>query len=707
MSKSKYRSAGKKVRQKRILVGKKDVGLTCLDKSKQSNPSVVLWICLLAVVSLAVIGAHWPALSAQVLSFDDGQYLTDNCLVQQPGWNSAQQFITEIRPSTVRGYYQPLTMISLMLDCAMGGGNNNLTIFHITSMALHVANTTLVIILLYLLFGNLGASVAVGLLFGVHPMTVETIPWVGERKTLLATFFALLCLIYYIRYAKSQKIIFMVVSLLLYVLSLLSKPTSIPIPAVMLLMDFWPLRRFNIRAVLEKIPLGSIGLIACYITFVSQHDTAFASGPSQQNLLRTMGLLCHNNIFYLCQMIWPTNLSSHYVFPIKPIWMWAGIVGTGILLPLLIISLRWSRGPLTGWLIFFVAIFPTMGVIGFTNTFASDKYAYLPSIGILMLLTSLLIWIGNTFKTTIFPARRAVIIIVVLVLGGIETQATRKYLTHWCDSETFFYYMLELTPHSAPLYGHLGQLSAGRGDNKQAEKHYTKALELNPNHAETYHNLGQIFENRGDIKRASQHYQMAIKLKPKLAASYNNLGNIMKAQGQYNNAIEQYHKALAINKYNFEVHNNLGIVFKNNGQLDDAIESYRQALQLKPGNIIVMKNLAIAFTLRGDFDDAAKYYQKVLQITPQNINIRYSLGDVLIELGHIDEAINHFQRAIQVKNDFVPAYGGLAKAFFKQGHIDLAIEKIQIGIEYAKDDEDKKWADYLHLQLKNLQQSQR
>ena len=168
------------------------------------SSKTVLLAVLITCVCAAVIAVHWPALSAQALSFDDNQYLVNNTLVKSPSWFSAWKFLSQVlEPSTVGGYYQPLSMISLMLDYSLGGRVENLLPFHRTSLALHAANTALIIVLLYLLFGEVWIAAAVGLLFGLHPMTVEPIPWVGERKTLLAAFFALWSLFFYLRYTHA------------------------------------------------------------------------------------------------------------------------------------------------------------------------------------------------------------------------------------------------------------------------------------------------------------------------------------------------------------------------------------------------------------------------------------------------------------------------------------------------------------------------
>ena len=255
---------------------------------------------LIFIVCITVALVYWPALSAQAISGDDNQYLTNNFLVQNPSWSSAQQFLTEVlEPSTVRGYYQPLTMISLMLDYAMGGRASDLSIFHATSICLHVANTALVIMLLYMLFGKVWPAIAVGLLFGVHPLTVEPIPWVGERKTLLAAFFALWCMILYVRYTHKKNWKLYIFCVLTYILALMSKPTTTPLPILLLLLDFWPLRRLSKRTFLEKIPFFVIMIIFAAITIISQSRTANITMPGEYEPMQIPLVLCHNIIFYL------------------------------------------------------------------------------------------------------------------------------------------------------------------------------------------------------------------------------------------------------------------------------------------------------------------------------------------------------------------------------------------------------------------------
>ncbi len=414
------------------------------------SSKAVLLAVLITCVCAAVIAIHWPALSAQALSFDDDQYLVNNTLVKSPSCSSAWKSLSQVlKPSTVRGYYQPLAMISLMFDYSLGGRVENLLPFHRTSLALHAANTALIIVLLYLLFGEVWIAAAVGLLFGLHPMTVETIPWVGERKTLLAAFFAFWSLIFYLRYAHARvtpaktgagipSLVgcstrgFYIACFLFYLLALMSKPTSTPLPVLMLLLDFWPLKRLKWQSFFEKIPFFILGGIFAIITYISQTSTAGSTLPTETGIWRIPLILCHNIIFYLYKIIWPVNLSSHYHFPdplnLSQPMILAGVIVTCILIPLLLISLRWTRAALIGWLFFFIAILPTMGIIGFTNVIASDKFAYLPSFGLLMILAFFLC------NLRLKSASSAAVILFVLILASAESLATRSYLIHWRNS---------------------------------------------------------------------------------------------------------------------------------------------------------------------------------------------------------------------------------------------------------------------------------
>jgi tetratricopeptide (TPR) repeat protein len=658
---------------------------------------IILPTVLIIAVCGMVVVTHLPALSAKTLSFDDYQYFTDNVLVQNPGWASARRFLTEVlEPSTVEGYYQPLAMISLMFDYALGGRENNLATFHRTSLALHAANTALIIVLLYLLFDQIWVAAAVGLLFGVHPMTVEPVPWVGERKTLLAAFFALWSLVFYVRYAQKNRWGFYLGSFLMYLLALMSKPTSIPLPAVMLLMDYWPLRRLNWRAVLEKLPFFVLGGVSAVVTYISQSRTAVTVLPSRFGLERISLVLCHNIIFYLYKMIWPVNLSSHYPFPsplnLSQPMVLAGVIGTFILILLLLLSLRRTRAALTGFSVFFVAILPTMQIVGFTNVIASDKFAYLPAVGLLMVLASFLGWLCNIGK----GIAKYVIAAVIVILAGAEGTVTHRYLRYWQNSISLYEYMLTLAPKSpelyhnlaialqsdekvdkairnyrlalqlkpgniASIYSNLGSALETKGSFDEAVSCYRQALRLRPNYAKAYYNLGHLLQSQNKLDEAGGCYRQAVKFRPEYVKAYYNLGTLLQSQGKLDEAVGCYQRAISIKPDFADAHYNLGLVLASKGKLDEAISHYRKALRIQPNDADAYYNLGHALQLQNKLDEAVKCYRRTISIKPDYASAYNNLGVALHSQNRLGEAVDCFRRAIKIKPDYTEANGNLAK----------------------------------------------
>ncbi|MHC4442102.1 MAG: tetratricopeptide repeat protein [Planctomycetota bacterium] len=632
---------------------------------------------LIILVAAVVAITYSPALSAKALCFDDSQYLTENYLVQNPSLASAGRFLSEIlEPSTVDGYYQPLNMISLMLDYAMGGREQNLKIFHRNSLVLHICNTCLMIVLLYMLFKQPLLSAMAGLLFGLHPMTVETIAWVGERKTILAAFFALWSLIFYVRYTRTLGWKSYAACLLMYLLALMSKPTSTPLPVVMLLIDFWPLKRLDKKAIVEKIPLLLIGGIFVIITVISQGQTAFVSMPSEYSPARAPLILCHNIIFYLFHIVWPVNLSSHYPFP-RPFdlsnpMMAIGVIGTCLLLAFLLISLRRTRALLTGWLIFFVTIFPTMGVIGFTNVIASDKFAYLPSVGLLMILT----WTMTRFPSgqQRIDIIKVGIVAAVMILAGLEIGATRRYLHKWKNTDTLNHHMLAIAPESPNLLNTIGLYLADRGKTDEAMEHYKKSLQLEPNYPRTLNNLGALYTKRGQIDEAIIHYRKAIRARYDFPQAHYNLGVMLAKQKRFQQAIQAYNKAIKLKPKYPQAFNNLGNAFNKMGKTEQAIPYYRKAVELMPTYSLAHNNLASCLTKMEKYEEAMQHYEKSLQHKPDYAHAYNNLGTLLAQLSRTKEAIQHFRKAIQFDPDSLEAHFNLGTALTSLGKVDEAIQ---------------------------------
>ncbi|MBN2454978.1 MAG: tetratricopeptide repeat protein [Sedimentisphaerales bacterium] len=625
---------------------------------KLKSNGTVVWLLLLALVVAIVLAAHWPVLSTQVLLFDDDQYLVENRFVQNPSFSSVKRFVTEVvAPSTVPGYYQPITMISLMLDVAAGGSANNLKQFRITSLCFHAANSILVIVFLYLLFGRILPAAMLGLLYGCHPVTIESIAWLSQRKALLAAFFALWSLISYLYYARKGLWRYYCISLLMYVLSLLSKPTMVGMPILMLLLDFWPARRLSRRAIFEKVPLFVIGGIFSVITFISQSTTSVVKLPTEGGSARILMIFCHNIVFYLRNFLWPANLSWYYPFP-KPLGLsqplvLIGIVGTCALIAALLISLRWSRGLLVGWLFFFAAILPTMGVVGVHPVIAADRHMYFAMIGLFLPIGWLMgfLWSGKDQKLST-GFRRATVIGCVVVLVISEFTLTRCYLVHWRDTEAIYKYMLKYSPDVAILHNNLANVLKDSGKINNAIEHYNKSLELKPGSAEVYNNLGNALGKLGRIEQSVECYKKALSIKPNFSAAHYNLGSALAQQGKTEQAIAEYLKALENRPDNTDILSSLGYAYARIERFDEAARYYRMVLQVEPGNAIAHGRLGLALAEQGKIEQAIEQFEWVLLARPEDLEMYCNLGILLERQGKTEEAIKAYRQALKISPGF-------------------------------------------------------
>lgn len=629
------------------------------EEGKRSG-GVYLLVCLV-VVGVIVFFAHWPALSAKALSLDDDQYLVENRLVRNPSWTSARRFLTEVlEPSTVRGYYQPLSMLSLMLDVAMGGGVDNLEVFHWMSLFLHVANSLLLVVFLYFLFGRALAAGMVGLLYGVHPVTIESIAWLSERKTLLAAFFALWCLIFYVHYVRRGTRRYGVVCLVMYVLSVMSKPTVVGVPVLLLVLDWWPLGRFSKRAVLEKVPLFIVGCISGVVTFISQSRSASVALPSEGGLYRVFLIFCHNIIFYIRNLVWPANLSWYYPFPepfnLSQPEVFFGVVGTCVLAAVLVISLKWTRSLAAGVLFFLAAIFPSLGVVGFHPMIAADRHMYFPMVGLLLVAGW---WFGRLWGGEFFKlgkgARRIILVSAVVLLSASEIILTRCYLVYWGDSESLYRYMVGYSPNVAELQNNLGNILNSSGKAEEAIEHFKRSLEMKPNSHQIHNNLGNALEKVGRSEEAIGHYRRALRLKPNFAVGHFNLAAALARKGKRKDAIFEYREALRFEPDYVEALSNLGFALAEQGKFGEAIEYYKKALEVEPKNVITHGRLGLALVSVGRIEEAIREFRIVLGERPMDAEMHFNVGVLLERQGKITEAIKEYRLALQIEPDYTQA----------------------------------------------------
>ena len=656
----------------------------------------VLGTCAAVVVILAtVVAVDRPVLSAQAICLDDGEFLTDNPLVQNPGWKSTQRFFAEVlEPSTVGGYYLPLSMVSLMLDYAAGGRPDNLRPFHRTSLALHVANALLVFAILYTLFNSTTAALLVALLFGLHPLTVEPLAWIGERKTLLAAFFSFLSILAYLRDARRGSRIGRVLSLCAYVLALLSKPTAVPLPFLLLAMDCWPLRRLDRRAVWRKWPYFALAAVFAVITIISHARTAGIAHSPSAGWLEQPLRVCHLVAFYVGKVFWPTHLSSVYPAPL-PMTLGNPVVLAAVIacvVTVVVVMASWPRTPalVAGAGFFVLGLAPTLGLVHYSWVYASDKYLYLPMLGLLLLIA----WAFRRGLRAPSPALRAAVVVGGLGLCATEAVATRGYLRVWRDTPTLSEHILERAPRNTQIRVNLAAALEDRGQFADAIEQYREAIRIQPDYALAHNNLGGVLMKRGRTDEAVKEIETALRIKPDFAQAHNNLAvallalgriedaeahcleairlkpgyprplfnlaNIRRVQGRLDDAVAYYRQAITLDRDFVEAHRNLGAMLMARGSVEEAVAHLSAVVRLRPDEAAGYDRLGFAEQSLGRLDAAAEHYTKALTLSPNDARAHFGLGSVLAMHGHRRLALEHLQAAVQIKDGWAAPLNAMA-----------------------------------------------
>jgi len=664
-------------------------------------------VCIFLAAMVWVVFGR--TLHHEFVSLDDQVYVYDNPVVIN-GLNpkGVEWAFTHI----VGCNWHPLTMMSHMLDCQIYGLNAGG--HHLTNILLHTASVILLFLVLRRMTGFLWRSAFVGAVFAIHPLRVESVAWVAERKDVLSGLFFMLTLWAYVRYVQKQSRVegrassagggslaldprrwpldyYLV--LLFFALGLLSKPMLVTLPLVLLLLDCWPLgrlTRFRIpvpqpsslnHLLLEKLPLLGLAVASCVVTIFAQ---AKAIMPIERmSLPLRMGNASISCVTYLGQIFWPSGLAVLYPFT-------AGSVGvSGVVLSLVLLAcistgaffLR-RRHPcfLTGWLWYLIMLAPVIGILQVGSQARADRYTYLPQIGLYLLLTwaAADLCAGWRHRRWLLGGLATVILVALMFCARVQT-------AYWRNSESLWTHTLACTTDNAVAHNSLGNALLQKGSLDEAMVHFQTALQINPGYMGAHNNLGNALLQKGSLDEAMVHFQTALQIDPDDTDAHNNLGIALLQMGRVDEAIAQYQKALQIKPDSADAHNNLGNALLKQGRVDEAIARYQKALQIKPDNADAHDNLGSALLQQGRVDEAIAQYQKALQIRPDYVLASYNLGIALLQKGKVDEAIAHFQEALQIKPDYVEAHINLGSALRQKGRVDEAVVHFQKALQINPD----------------------
>ncbi|MGA3163157.1 MAG: tetratricopeptide repeat protein [Verrucomicrobiota bacterium] len=581
-----------------------------------TNP---VFICLLlAAVTLVV---YWPVKNCDFVDYDDPDYFTSNPHVLN-GLTAAN--VTWAFTTSHASNWHPLTWLSLMLDAELFGQGPAGP--HLTNLLFHAANTVLLFLLFRCLTGAVWRSALVAALFALHPMHVESVAWVSERKDVLSTFFGLLSLGAWERYVEKSQVqnpkskVFYGLALGCFALGLMSKPMLVTLPFVMLLMDWWPLERFKVQGskfkvqslVWEKIPFFVLSAVSCVVTFIVQQKSGAVAKLARFSASARIDNAFVSYARYLEKTFWLATLANPY--PYVEHWPWAWVLFAVALFVGLCVAAIWlgRKFPFgfTGWFWFVGTLVPVIGLIQVGGQSMSDRYSYLPLIGLFIVL----VWGGAEACARWHVPRRVVISGVMIVLIACAVR-TRSQLNFWHDDETLFRHAMAVTKNN-----------------------YIATV-----------NLGTWFSKKGQIKDALDCYYLALQMNPSDASVLYDVGNGFAKFGKWDEAIANYRHALQVTPDQADILNNLGFALATKKQFADAIVCFEAALKLNPDYADAHNNLATVLFMEKRFEEAARHYREALRITPNNPQFYSNLGDALVRLGQVAEAVKCYQEALRLK----------------------------------------------------------
>jgi tetratricopeptide (TPR) repeat protein len=577
--------------------------------------------------------------------------------------------------------YHPLTMLSLMADYQLYGLHAGG--YHLTNVLLHAASALLLFLVLRQMTGALWRSAFVAALFAIHPLRVESVAWVAERKDVLSGFFFMLTLQAYVQYVhkpNSPARYLMVAAA--FLLALLSKPTVVTLPFVLLLLDYWPLNRFErpgklSRLLLEKIPLLALAAGACAMTGLA------AEKWITPNALVSMPLRLGNALVYyavyLRQMIWPEGLAVPYPDPHHGLPPWEVALAGALLAGLSAVAWKERRTRpwlLIGWLWYLGMLTPMIGIVPAGATAQADRYTYLPQIGIYVALT----WFVAEWRVrrVALAGLMAGVLLALMVCAWKQT-------AYWKNSETLWTRALACTTSNSIAHLNFGNVLFQKGKVDEAILHYQEALQIKPDYTEARYDLGNALLQKGRVDAAIAQYQKALQITPDYAESHNSLGLALDQKGRVDEAIAHYQKALEINADNAEAHNNLGNALLRKGRVDQAIAHYQKALEINADNAEAHNNLGNALLQKGRVEQAINQYRKALQIKPGFAQAHYNIGNILLQQGRVEAAITHYQKALQFRPDYAEAHLTLGSALLQQGRAKEAITQFQMAVKIKPD----------------------
>jgi Flp pilus assembly protein TadD len=621
--------------------------------------SLVISIYFTLAVSTLLV--FWQVRNLGLVGYDDNDYVYKNPHVLN---GITADGVVWAFTAGYASNWHPLTWLSLMLDCQLFGPSPGW--MHLMNLIFHLANTLLLFAILKKMTGSLWPSAFVAALFALHPMHVESVAWIAERKDVLSTFFLLLTLAAYAGYVSRPSILRYIAALVMFALGLMAKPMLVTLPFLLLLLDYWPLNRLMpqtitaagrrgksapasdnpptlYRIIIEKIPFFILASISSVITFLVQRSGGAVSNIDVVSMNDRIANAFLSYAEYMGKMFWPQNLAVFY--PLNPagsIPFWQIAACALLLLVISVLVVRFGRNQrylFLGWFWFVGTLIPVIGIVQVGSQAYADRYTYISYIGLFIMLA----WLAPQLLSKL-PQRKIVLgLSMVLVLTALGICAHRQ-VGYWKNGITLFSHAIKATRNNYVAYNNLGLAYNDIGRAAEAMEDFKQAIKIKPYYAEAHTNLGTVYTKLGRWQDAMDAHKEAIKIKPGLAVA----------------------------------HNNLGVVYTKLGRWQEAVDALKQTIKIKPDLIIAYNNLGVAYDCLGRTADAIDAFKQAIKFKPDNAEAYYNLGRVFNDQDRWPEAIDAYKQAIKIMPDLAVAHNNLGYAYLAIGDKKSALAEYNI-----------------------------
>ena len=635
--------------------------------------------------------AFAPSLLSQFVDWDDLENFTVNPFYRGLGWSHLKWMWT----TTLLGHYVPLTWMTLGADYLVWGMNP--AGYHLTNVVLHCANVALLYFVTLRLLGaampataghplawRLGAAFA-ALVFGVHPLRVESVAWITERRDVLSGFFYLLAICASLRDAEApsgrsiRRRAWYWVALGSFALGLLAKAIVVTLPLVLVVLDVYPLRRLGgargwwnaeaRRRWVEKVPFFLGGALVIPIALVAARTGANLVTIAALGIVDRLAISVYGLTFYVWKTVVPLDLSPFYALrtPLVPLsapYVVSGLAVAGVTAAAIALRRRW---PALGaaWLVYVVTVLPVSGVFQNGPQIAADRYSYLPSLPWAVLAGAGAIAGWNAWRerrgrspALAVPGAAALVIVVLAALTWLQVSV-------WRDSERLWTHALVLGP-SSMAHSHLANLRRQQARWAEANEHYRLASAMRPDAAHLHVNWGTALAQQGKLAEAIDRYREALRISPRSADAHYHWGNARFAAGDLEEAIGHYREAVRIDPAAAEVYSNWGRALAQQGKRDEAIARYREALRIAPHSV-PHYNWGNALFAAGELEEAISHYREATRIAPDAAEAYNNWGRALAQLGRWDEAIDKYREALRIRPNYPLASANLDQALARAG----------------------------------------